>query len=96
MTYFEQYRDLAALLGGYFNQDWDFECATEEEVLSAYVRDEPAAVVEAALRELEKVMASYPEDRWKQIAMELGCCYWSPDFAAWLKGLAKWLREHRK
>ncbi len=64
----EQYPELNQIMGGYFHQDWiDFceergESAVEETVLNQMLRDSNASEREAAVRELERLLASTTSD----------------------------------
>jgi len=73
----EQYPELNQIIGGYFHQDWADLCEergelpVKENVLLQMLRDSNASEREAAVRELERLLASNRnEDSLREIIVD--------------------------
>lgn len=56
------YPALHRLFGAYFHQDWQQDYATSSGAVQAFLREAPFAMVDAARRELDDILASPLED----------------------------------
>lgn len=56
------YPTLHRLFGAYFHQDWQDDYATSTVAVQAFVREAPHATVDAARRELDRLLASSLDD----------------------------------
>jgi hypothetical protein len=72
---------LGQFLGGYFNQDWQLDHASWEDVVKSYLSAEPVHLVAAASAELRALLANERDDLQleRRLLREYGC-YFSPSF----------------
>ena len=76
----QHYNQLASFLGAYFHQDWHDEHATFEEVVRAFVADNPHQAVRLALDEL-RALSNDASFRAKPAEVLLGLgCYFEPSY----------------
>ena len=87
MSLTEDYPDIASLLGGYFNQDWMHDYATPEDVVAAFIKENPPALVQEACRQLGCLLLQYPESKWTDMLRAINCYYCQDDNVSWLKTL---------
>ncbi len=78
MTLYERYPAAAQLLGAYLHQDWDLDCATPDEAVTAFIAcgtaDRCARTAEE-LRALLEDLRGRPDDAAEEVLYELGCYY---------------------
>jgi hypothetical protein len=87
------YGSLANFLSTRFHEDWKLEAGTPSEVAEKFATEASSASVAAVLNDLDKILASAPDERELDILMaSLGCRY---DPIADGKSSRSWLEETR-
>ena len=77
------------LFGGYFHQDFE---GTPENVVKAFLKDQPPEKWEQASIEIERMLRVYPDDRALEriVNEEFGNCF---DVLRFKTSYREWLRE---
>jgi hypothetical protein len=74
MTDYERFPSLVDL-GGYFNEDWQRDASTWEELIDFYVEHSTPGRVAAVVVELTDVLAAYDDEQLASVLDELGFAY---------------------
>ncbi len=75
----EKYQTLYQFLSGYFHQDWPEEFGTVEEVIKAFIINEPEVIRRKAHSELEHLIYDIGNRKVDQTILDELGCYYNPE-----------------